>query len=76
MCLNHEGSIFKVMLFSKIIDVPTVSASYAASFPDFLECGQEVEDMAVPGGWSTVLRTRRCGLTSSSGIGFLLWPNT
>jgi len=50
MCLNREGSIFKVMLFNKVIDVMIPSASCISSFPDFLECGQEVEDMAVPGG--------------------------
>lgn len=47
MCLNCEGSVFKVMLFSKIIDATTPSASHTSSFPD---CGQEVEYMAVPGG--------------------------
>lgn len=50
MSLNHEDSIFKVMLFSKINDVTTPSALCTSSFPDFLECGQEVEDMAVPDG--------------------------
>lgn len=50
MCLNHEGSIFKVTLLSKIIDVVTRSASRTSSFPDFLEHGQEFGDMAVPGG--------------------------
>lgn len=49
MCLNREGCIFKVVLFSKIIDVMTPSTR-TSSFPDFLEHGQEVEDMAVPGG--------------------------
>lgn len=71
MCLNCEGSIFKVMLFSKIIDIMTPSASHTSLFPDSLERGQEAEDVAVPGGdkrniinsakeqeWSTGLRTR------------------
>lgn len=50
MCLNCEGSILKVMLFDKIIDLMTPSASHTSLFPDFLERGQEAEDMAVPGG--------------------------
>lgn len=49
MCLNCEGSIFKVILFSKIIDIMTPSASHT-SFPDSLERGQEAEYVAVPGG--------------------------
>lgn len=50
MCLNHEGSIFKVMLFSKIVDAKIPSVSCTSSRLDFLKCGQVVEDMALPGG--------------------------
>lgn len=49
MYLYHQGSIFTVILFSKLIDITTSKVSCASSFTDFLESRQEFEDMAVPG---------------------------
>lgn len=56
MYLNHEGSIFTVILFSKLIDITASNALRASSFTDFLESRQEFEDMAVPGGgeWNII----------------------
>lgn len=50
MYLYHEGSIFTVILFSKLIGIATSRVSCASSFTDFLENRQEFEDRAVPGG--------------------------
>lgn len=49
MYLYHQGSIFTVILCSKLIDITTSKVSCASSFTDFLESRQEFEDMTVPG---------------------------